>query len=63
MLYEVSVETRGEWVEKTSYLVEAESEEEALDKYYNGDVDEEDSHRDEWENWSSEPDVVACENE
>jgi hypothetical protein len=63
MLYEVSVETRGEWVEKNSYLVEAESEEEALDKYYNGDVDEEDSHRDEWENWSSEPDIVACENE
>lgn len=63
MLYEISVESKGEWVEKTSYLVEAESEEEALDKYYNGDVDEEDSHHDEWENWSSEPDIVACENE
>lgn len=55
--YKISQEELGSWSEISVYYVEAESEEEALEKFRTGEAVLYDSDRQEWSDEIEEPEI------
>lgn len=61
--YKISQEELGSWSETSVYYVEAESEEEAFEKFRTGEATIYDSDRQEWSDEIEEPEIEETDDE